>query len=97
MIKILTPLLAVLWLGACAGFGNRLEPEPAVDAALATRIKARLVEDETLDAAAIQVESDAGRIRLRGFVETEEQRQHAETLALEQAGVGAVNNEIVVK
>ena len=97
MTKTVVTVLAAFWLGACANVGKQLEPEPAPDAVLATRIKAALVEDESVDAAAIQVESERGRVTLRGFVETDEQRRRVETLARAQGGVGAVRNEIVLR
>lgn len=97
MTRTLVTVLAAFWLGGCANVGKQLDPEPPADALLATRIKAALVEDESIDAAAIQVESERGQVTLRGFVETGEQRQRVETLAGAQDGAGTVRNEIVVK
>ena len=89
-------LAVALTLGGCAGFGTEITPEPRGDAVIATRIKGGLIEDETLDAAAIHVEADQGRVTLSGFVETEAQKNRAAEIARQEAG-GEVDNRIEVK
>lgn len=98
MPRVIVPfLIAALLLCGCAGLTGTITPEPRDDAIIATKIKAALIDDPALDAAAIHVESDAGAVTLSGFVETEAQRRLAETLARSVDGVKQVSNQIEVK
>jgi len=87
--------LAVLIVWGCAGM------PPGDDAvenkALASRVKAALIRNPQIDAAAIGVTADDGHVRLDGFVETELERRHAEGTAGRVEGVTGVTNMIEVK
>ncbi len=63
----------------------------------AMRIKAAFLEAPDLAGAAIDVEFDAGRVVLSGFVETQAQRHRAGTIASGKEGVEEVVNRIEVK
>lgn len=76
--------------------GNEVKEEPPADAALSTKVKAKLIE-ERVGAAAIRVESNQGAVRLSGFVDSEQQRQRATILAKSISGVKSVTNTIEVK
>lgn len=94
---IVAILASALILGGCTGLTGTITPQPRDDAIVATKIKAVLIEEATLDAAAIHVESDAGMVTLSGFAGSEEQRELAITLARSVDGVKQVNNQIEVK
>jgi hyperosmotically inducible protein len=64
---------------------------------MAMKVKAALIENEQLSAAAITVEASNNRIRLSGFVETDSQRQLASEVASQVPGVTEVTNDIEVK
>lgn len=86
-------------IGGCAGImPDQVTQEPRDDAIIATKIKAQLIEAEDLDAAAINVDSSEGVVTLSGFVETEAQKQQAQTLAAAQVGGSQqIVNNIEVK
>lgn len=67
------------------------------DATITTVVKARLVEDKTVDAAAISVETLQGTVQLSGFAKTSAEKAQAETIARGASGVKDVKNSIVVK
>lgn len=72
----------------------RLEQQ---DSRAAVRIKAWLLEAEDLAGSAIDVDLDGDRAILRGFVETDEQRERAEAITREHDRVNEVDNRISVK
>lgn len=91
-------LVLLLLLGGCAILQPDAVEEPErADAVLATRVKAQLIEDGTLDAAAIFVEADGASVHLSGYVETEAQRQRALALTRAVEGVNVVSDDIEVK
>ena len=97
-VTIALLLYAVIGLAACATLAPEgVEQPPRDDAIIATKIKAELIEDETLDAAAIRVVSDAGAVTLDGFVDNEEQKRRAETLAQAVDGVFSVDNQLKIR
>jgi osmotically-inducible protein OsmY len=60
-------------------------------------VKARFVEDKTVDAAAISVETMKGEVMLSGFAKTVAERNKASALAHEVKGVRSVKNQVVVR
>lgn len=88
-------------LGA-SGCGSILSHEkvaqvPHKDVVLAMEIKAKLVEEPQISAAAIHVEATNGLVILSGFVETSSQRQLANSIAQQVPGVIRIDNQIQVK
>lgn len=67
------------------------------DAAITTAIKAELARDSTLSAMDINVDTEAGRVLLRGSAPDAVARDRAYSLATGVDGVLAVNNELVIK
>lgn len=67
------------------------------DAALTSRVKAKLAADETVSAAAISVETLNGEVQLSGFAKSGSERARAETLARGVSGVKSVRNDIAIK
>lgn len=89
-------LIISLVLAGCASLNQEIIPEPKDDAIIATQIKAGLIDASELDAAAIQVEVDQGKIMLTGFVETDAQKQQAANIAQNIAG-SSIDNQLTVK
>lgn len=88
-------MLVAIFTTACA----TLNPEtvtlpPPGDIQVATRIKARLIEDDSLAAAAIRVSSQASVVTLDGFVDNAGQKRRAQELAYGVAGVTYVANKL---
>jgi osmotically-inducible protein OsmY len=67
------------------------------DATITTQVKARMVENKTVDAAAISVETLNGTVMLSGFAKNASERSAAESIARNVNGVKSVRNEIAVR
>ncbi len=67
------------------------------DATITTQVKARMVENKEVDAAAISVETLNGTVMLSGFAKNPTERSMAESIARGVNGVKTVKNEIVVR
>ena len=67
------------------------------DAAITTAIKAKFVEDKTVDAGAIKVETLNGAVSLSGFAKSNAEKAQAEYLARNTKGVRQVLNNLTVR
>jgi hyperosmotically inducible periplasmic protein len=67
------------------------------DAATTTAIKAKFVEDKTVDAGAIRVQTLNGTVQLSGFAKSNAEKAQAEYLARNTKGVRLVKNDILVR
>ncbi|MCY7318715.1 MAG: BON domain-containing protein [Ramlibacter sp.] len=67
------------------------------DVAITTAVKARFVEDKTVDAAAIKVETLNGTVALSGFAKSNAEKSQAEFLARNTRGVREVRNGLAVR
>jgi hyperosmotically inducible periplasmic protein len=67
------------------------------DSAITAAVKARFVDNKTVDATSITVETLNGTVLLSGFAKSTAERTVAESLAWKVSGVKEVKNEIVVK
>lgn len=92
-------LFIILGISGCAGLlsPQRIEEPPQKDIILAMKIKAKLIEAKELNAAAINVKASNGLVILRGFVETESQRQLAGKITRRISSVKQVDNQIQIK
>jgi hyperosmotically inducible periplasmic protein len=67
------------------------------DSAITTSVKARFVENTSVDAASISVETMKGTVMLSGFAKNATEKSTAETIAMKVPGVVAVKNQIAVR
>jgi hyperosmotically inducible periplasmic protein len=67
------------------------------DSAITTSVKARFVENTSVDASSISVETMKGTVMLSGFAKNATEKTTAETLAMKVPGVVGVKNQIVVR
>ena len=67
------------------------------DASITTTVKAKMVEDKNVDAAAIKVETLNGEVMLSGFAKNSTEKNTAESIAMKVKGVKTVKNQIVVR
>ena len=67
------------------------------DAAITTSVKARFVDNSSVDAASIKVETLNGMVLLSGFAKNINERSTAESIARKVSGVKSVKNDIVVR
>jgi hyperosmotically inducible protein len=67
------------------------------DAAITTAVKAKFVEDKTVDAGAISVQTLNGTVNLSGFAKSNAERSQAEAIAKTVKGVREVRNTLAVR
>ena len=67
------------------------------DAGITTAVKARFVDNSSVDAASIKVETLNGTVMLSGFAKSMNEKATAEQLAWKVGGVKQVKNEIAVR
>ncbi|HWP13073.1 MAG TPA: BON domain-containing protein [Ramlibacter sp.] len=67
------------------------------DAGITTAVKAKFVEDKTVDAGAIKVETLNGAVSLSGFAKSNAEKAQAEYLARNTKGVRQVLNKLTVR
>lgn len=94
-----TLTLALLLATAGCAVTRGQEPIGAYidDAAITTAVKARMVDNTTVDASAISVETLKGTVMLSGFAKNAAEKTNAEMLAWKVQGVTAVRNEIALR
>jgi hyperosmotically inducible periplasmic protein len=93
-------VLAVATLAStgCAVIRGQETPGAYVDDATTTAaVKSKFVEDKTVDAGAIKVQTLNGTVQLSGFAKSGTERSKAEQIARATKGVREVRNDIIVK
>jgi hyperosmotically inducible protein len=97
-IAAMTAAATLFVLPGCAiQRGQSTVGEYIDDATITTQVKAKMVENKQVDAAAISVETLNGTVMLSGFAKTSSERQAAEAIARDVKGVRSVRNEIAVR
>ncbi len=67
------------------------------DATITTKVKAKFVEDKTVDASAISVETLNGEVILSGFAKSSAEKARAQEIARQVKGVRSVKNALEVR
>jgi hyperosmotically inducible protein len=67
------------------------------DAAITTSVKAKFVENKSVDANSIKVETLNGTVMLSGFAKDATEKSAAEQIAMNTKGVKSVKNSIAVR
>lgn len=83
--------------GCAVGRGQETAGAYVDDAAITTTVKAKFVEDKTVSAMSISVETMNGTVQLSGFAKSSAEKAQAEALARGVKNVRAVRNDIVVR
>lgn len=84
--------------GGCAVIRGQETPGAYVDDATTTAaVKAKFVEDKTVDAGAINVQTLHGSVALNGFAKSSAEKMRAEQIARSTKGVREVRNNLVVR
>lgn len=100
-LKYLSMTMAALALTAligCASSANKSSTGEYIDdTVITTKVKAALVDDPTLKAREINVETFKGVVQLSGFVKTESEIARAVSLTRNIDGVKSVKNDIQLK
>ena len=77
---------------ASAKMGDKID-----DAVITTSVKAELAKDSNLSALKINVDTDNGRVALKGTAPSTAAREQATTLAQNVKGVTSVDNQLTVQ
>jgi osmotically-inducible protein OsmY len=91
-LSVATALLVAAGCAETRGQGAHVDDE-----SITTAVKARLVEDKTVDADAIQVETAQGNVVLSGVARTTLEKSTVENIAMKVRGVKAVQNNVAVR
>lgn len=89
--------MTVLTTGCAVVRGQETAGAYVDDAAITTSVKAKMVEDKTVSAAAINVETLNGTVQLSGFAKSGAEKSQAEMIARNVKNVRAVRNDIVIR
>lgn len=82
----------------CSVFRGQATPGAYVDdMAITTAVKAKFVADQTVGAAAIDVNTLNGTVQLSGFAKSPAEKAQAEYLARNTKGVRDVRNALIVR
>ena len=89
---------ATIVTAGCAVIRGQETPGAYVDdVAITTAVKARFVEDKTVDAGAIKVQTLNGTVQLSGFAKSNAEKAQAEYIARNTKGVREVRNSLSVR
>lgn len=89
--------MTVLSTGCAVVRGQETAGAYIDDAGITTAVKAKMVEDKTVSASAISVETLNGTVQLSGFAKSMAEKSQAESIARNVSNVRAVRNDIVVR
>jgi osmotically-inducible protein OsmY len=94
----LLPAAVLLALGGCAGSAQTESTGEFIDdSVITTKVKSAFVEDRTVSALNIGVETHKGVVQLSGVASDAQESWKAGDLARNVKGVKAVRNDIIVK
>jgi hyperosmotically inducible periplasmic protein len=89
--------MTVLSTGCAVMRGQESAGNYVDDAAITASVKSKMIEDKTVSAASISVETLKGTVQLSGFAKTFEEKTQAGTIARDTKGVTNVRNDIIVR
>lgn len=67
------------------------------DKTITAAVKAKMIEDKTVDAAVINVDTLNGEVALSGFAKSAAEKARAEQIARDTKGVRVVRNNLVIR
>lgn len=98
IFRFLASFLLIAAISGCAATETRRSAGESVDdATLTTRVKSRLIQDQSLEAFQIDVDTYRGMVQLNGFVDSAESAARAADIADDVPGVVSVKNNLQVK
>ena len=89
--------ITIIGTGCAVGRGQETVGSYVDDAAITTAVKAKFVEDKTVSATSISVETLNGTVQLSGFSKTVAEKTQAGNIARAVKNVKGVRNDIVVR
>lgn len=94
---VVTALMMLTVTGCAVSRGQESVGAYIDDSGITTMVKARMVDNKQVDAAAISVETMKGTVMLSGFAKNATEKNMAESIARGVKGVVAVKNEIAIR
>ena len=89
--------ITIVSAGCAVGRGQETAGAYIDDAAITTAVKARFVEDKTVAASSISVETLNGTVQLSGFAKSGAEKSQAEAIARGVKNVKSVRNDIAIR
>ena len=89
--------ITILATGCAVVRGQETTGAYVDDAAITTAVKAKFVDDKTVAASSISVETLNGTVQLSGFAKSAAEKAQAEAIARGVKNVRAVRNDIAVR
>ena len=89
--------ITIIGSGCAVGRGQETVGAYVDDAAITAAVKAKFVEDKTVSASALSVETLNGTVQLSGFAKSAAEKSQAENIARGVKNVKNVRNNIVVR
>jgi hyperosmotically inducible protein len=89
--------ITIIGTGCAVGRGQETVGSYVDDAAITTAVKAKFVEDKTVSATSISVETLNGTVQLSGFAKSIAEKTQAGNIARAVKNVKGVRNDIVVR
>ncbi len=96
-LTLITAFLS-LSMASCSSTAKSESTGEYVDSSvITTKVKTQLASSKKVSAMDVKVKTYKSTVQLSGFVDSEEQKEAAETIAYQVKGVQEVENDIVVK
>jgi osmotically-inducible protein OsmY len=89
--------ITIIGSGCAVGRGQETVGSYVDDTAITAAVKAKFVEDKTVSASALSVETLNGTVQLSGFAKSAAEKAQAENIARGVKNVKSVRNNIVVR
>ena len=97
LVSIVAAVAMITASGCAVTRGQQTAGAYVEDSAITTTVKARMIDNTNVDAAAISVETLNGTVMLSGFAKNTAEKTTAGTIASGVSGVKSVKNEIAVR
>lgn len=89
--------ITILSTGCAVVRGQETTGSYVDDTAITTAVKAKFVDDKTVSASSISVETLNGTVQLSGFAKSASEKAQAEAIARGVKNVRAVKNDIAIR
>ena len=96
-ILISMALTIILSVGGCTSMTGQSTGQYVDDRTITTSVKTKLVADRAANLTRVDVDTTNRVVSLNGVVQTPDQKQRAEELAMQVTGVRSVNNNLQIQ
>ena len=96
-ILISMALTIILAIGGCTSMTGQSTGQYVDDRTITASVKTKLVADRAANLTRVDVDTTNRVVSLNGVVQTPDQKQRAEELAMQVTGVRSVNNNLQIQ